>query len=355
MTVYGGIDLHANNSVLALIDDNGKVVSNKRYPNKLERIFAALEPFSSDIDSLVIESTFNWYWIVDGLMDHGFDVRLCNPAKADRYDGLKYSDDFSDARWLAEMRRLGILPEGYIYPRAERAVRDLLRRRAHLVRQRTSLLLSTQNLMQRNTGAHLNANEIKRLRREHGEHGLSDPNLALAVEANADLVDAFNEQISAIERRVKSEMQQRPDFHALKSVAGIGDVLAWTILLETGDINRFGNPGQYASYCRCVKSERRSNNFALGRRRAPRRQPLPMLGVHRGRALRTALLSPGAAVLRTKICARQRPQSDQGGRAQARPRELPRHARWCRLRYRARLLSNDGAVSQRWGWSNHQT
>jgi transposase len=264
MTVYGGIDLHANNSVLALIDDNGKVVSNKRYPNKLERIFAALEPFSSDIDSLVIESTFNWYWIVDGLMDHGFDVRLCNPAKADRYDGLKYSDDFSDARWLAEMRRLGILPEGYIYPRAERAVRDLLRRRAHLVRQRTSLLLSTQNLMQRNTGAHLNANEIKRLRREHGEHGLSDPNLALAVEANADLVDAFNEQISAIERRVKSEMQQRPDFHALKSVAGIGDVLAWTILLETGDINRFGNPGQYASYCRCVKTERRSNNKPKG-------------------------------------------------------------------------------------------
>ena len=235
MTVYGGIDLHANNSVLALIDEHGKLVSNKRYPNELDRILAALEPFAPQLDSLVVESTFNWYWLVDGLMDHGFDVRLCNPARADRYDGLKYTDDFSDARWLAEMRRLGILPEGYIYPRADRAVRDLLRRQAHLIRQRTSLILSTQNLMQRNTGGRISGNEIKRLCREHGEHGLSDPNLALAVEANADLVGAFDEQIEAIERRVKSEIRQRPTKRARSCVLlrwllpGVDGCYAWAL------------------------------------------------------------------------------------------------------------------------------
>jgi len=264
MTVYCGIDLHANNSVLAVVDERGDLRFNKRLPNELGRILATLEPFADQLDSVVVESTFNWYWLVDGLMDHGIDVRLCNPAKADCYDGLKYTDDFSDARWLAEMRRLEILPEGYIYPRGDRAVRDLLRRRAYLIRQRTTLLLSTQNLMQRNTGARISGNEIKRLCREQGEHGLSDPNLALAVEANTELVGAFDEQIGAIEQRVKRELRDRPDFRALKSVAGVGDVLAWTILLETGDIGRFAKAGQYASYARCVKSERRSNDKRKG-------------------------------------------------------------------------------------------
>lgn len=264
MTVYCGIDLHANNSVLAAIDADGKLLFNKRLPNDLARILAALEPFAERLDSIVVESTFNWYWLVDGLMDHGFDVRLCNPAKADCYDGLKYTDDFSDARWLAEMRRLEILPEGHIYPRADRAVRDLLRRRGHLIRQRTTLLLSTRNLMHRNTGARLSGNEIKRLCREHGDHRLSDPNLALAVEANTELVGAFDQQIDSIERRVKRELRDRPGFQALKSVAGVGDVLGWTILLETGDIRRFDKAGQYASYARCVKSERRSNDKRKG-------------------------------------------------------------------------------------------
>ncbi len=259
MTAYGGIDLHANNSVLALIDDQGELLFHKRYPNELTRIRAGLAAFGDDIDSIVVESTFNWYWLVDGLIDAGFDVRLCNPARADRYDGLKYSDDFTDARWLAEMRRLGILPEGYIYPRAERSVRDLLRRRAHLVRQRTALLLSTQNLIARNTGDQLNANAIKALDRNAVEERLGDPNLALAVHANEAVLDRLDEQIDALERRAKAEVRPYPAFRLLKTVAGIGDVLAATIVLETGDIRRFAKPGQYASYSRCVKSERRSN------------------------------------------------------------------------------------------------
>jgi hypothetical protein len=64
------------------------------------------------------ESTFNWYWLVDGLMDLGYRVHLANPAAIQQYSGLKYTDDDSDALWLAEMLRLGILREGYIYPKA---------------------------------------------------------------------------------------------------------------------------------------------------------------------------------------------------------------------------------------------
>ena len=78
----------------------------------------------------MVESTYNWYWLVDGLMDADYRVHLANPAAIQQYSGLKYSDDHSDARWLGHLLRLGVLPEGYIYPKADRAVRDLLRKRA---------------------------------------------------------------------------------------------------------------------------------------------------------------------------------------------------------------------------------
>ena len=110
-----------------------------------------------------MESTYNWYWLVDGLMEQGYKVHLANTAAIQQYEGLKYSNDDSDARWLAHVLRLGILPQGYIYPREERPVRDLLRKRSQLVRQRTMNLLSIQNLMTRNTGSSMTANQIKGL------------------------------------------------------------------------------------------------------------------------------------------------------------------------------------------------
>ena len=84
---------------------------------------------------MVVESTFNWYWLVDGLQDAGYKVHLANPNAMQQYNGLKFVNDRSDARWLAHVLRLGILPEGYIYPREQRALRDLLRKRNRLVQQ----------------------------------------------------------------------------------------------------------------------------------------------------------------------------------------------------------------------------
>ena len=70
-------------------------------------------------------------------MDKGFDVRLANTAAIVQYNGIKHTNDLTDARYLAHLLRLGILPEGHIYPKAQRAIRDLLRRRLLLVRQST--------------------------------------------------------------------------------------------------------------------------------------------------------------------------------------------------------------------------
>src|SRR3989442_10073053 len=103
-------------------------------------------------------------------MDADYRVHLANPAAMQQYSGLKYTDDHSDARWLAHLLRLGILPQGYIYPKAERAVRDLLRKRSQLVRQKTANLLSIENLLTRNTGRTWSGNRIKQLTAGEVEH-----------------------------------------------------------------------------------------------------------------------------------------------------------------------------------------
>src|SRR5512145_1433991 len=163
MPLYGGIDLHANNSVVVLLNDQDQVIYQKRLPNQLPAILAPFVLYHGEIEGVVVESTYNWYWLVDGLMEAGYRVHLANPAAMQQYNGLKYTDDHSDARWLAPVLRLGVLPEGYIYPKAERAVRDLLRKRAHLVRQHTANVLSVQNILVRNTGARLSIKQIREL------------------------------------------------------------------------------------------------------------------------------------------------------------------------------------------------
>ncbi len=138
-------------------------------PNELQSALADLEGHRNAIECLVVESTYNWYWLVDGLMEAGYRVHLANTAAIVQYNGLKYADDDSDARWLAKLLRLGVLPEGYIHPKEERPIRDLLRKRSQLVHQRTGNLHSVQNLLARNRGHSPGANRIKRLTDEDVE------------------------------------------------------------------------------------------------------------------------------------------------------------------------------------------
>ncbi len=191
-------------------------------------------------------------------------VHLANTAAIQQYEGLKYTDDHSDARWLAHMLRLGVLPEGYIYPREERSVRDLLRKRSQLVRQKTANLLSIQNLVSRNTGSSISANRIKQLSEEDVLSVLSNPDQALALQSNLSVMRCLEERIGMLERVVKERVKLRPQFRYLQTVHGIGEILALTIMLETGEIRRFARVGNFASYCRCVGSEKLSNGKRKG-------------------------------------------------------------------------------------------
>ena len=124
MTVYVGVDLHSNNNFVGIVNQANEVLFNRRLANDMEMVLSVLEPFRNDVAGIAVESTYNWYWFVDGLMDNGYKVHLANPAAIQQYEGLKNIDDKRSAFWLANMLRLGILPTGYIYPKEERPIRD---------------------------------------------------------------------------------------------------------------------------------------------------------------------------------------------------------------------------------------
>lgn len=258
MKLYCGIDLHSNNHWLTVIDEQDKRLYERRLENDIALTLAALEPFRQELEAVAVESTFNWYWLVDALMEESYQVKLVNTSAVRQYDGLKHSDDRCDAFHLAHLLRLGILPTGYIYPKEQRALRDLLRQRTRLVQQRTTHVLNVKSTYARQKGCTFSS-EVILARKAAPWPILSDPNVALAVEVHRPVLQALNEQIERIEREVRRQLSVNPRYELLQSVNGIGPVLAWTILLEVGDIGRFASAGDFASYCRCVRGERLSN------------------------------------------------------------------------------------------------
>jgi len=264
MALYAGIDLHSTNSVVAIIDEQDTLKYCKRLPNDLGTIRKALAPFRDDLCSVVIESTYNWYWLLDGLVETGYQAKLAHTAAIAQYAGLKHGDDDSDARHLANLDRLKILPEGYVYPREQRRLRDLLRQRLRLVQQSTGLLHTVQGQVSRLTGHGLSANAFRKLDADEIERLLPHALDRHAALAPIHVWDAARAEIEAIEAVVHKALREREDYGKLKTAPGIGPILGPTILLETGPIERFKSVGDYASYCRMVQATRISNGKKKG-------------------------------------------------------------------------------------------
>ena len=261
---YSGIDLHSNNSVVTVTDEEDRVVAEKRLPNDLTKIVGLLTPWREELAGVVVESTFNWYWLVDGLQAAGFKVHLANTTAIKKYEGLKHSGDETDARYLAHLLRLGILPTGTILPPEQRAVRDLARKRMQLVRSRTTHILAVENITARQQGVRISSNQVKRLTADAVDQMQLPEDVALAIKANVAVIATLSAQIELLEKRLQEKVGARPEYGLLTSVPGIGQVLATMILLETGPIERFADVGNFASYARCVDSVRTSNGKKKG-------------------------------------------------------------------------------------------
>ena len=153
--LYCGVDLHSNNRVHDTMAGDGTCVWHRRLENRPETVLAALSEFREQLGCVAIESTHNWYCLADRLEDAGHSVTLANPSAVDQYSGSKNTNDDSDARFIADLLRLGILPKVWICLRQDRALRDLLRRRMMFVNARTRLVLSLQPMVVRQTGLQL--------------------------------------------------------------------------------------------------------------------------------------------------------------------------------------------------------
>jgi transposase len=235
MTVkcMAGIDLHSNNLFCAIVDLEGKRVFEKKLPCDLDSVLRALKPFKKRLEKIAVESTYNWYWLVDGLQDHGYPVVLANPAAMEQYNGLKHADDKSDGFFLAEMARLNILPTGNICDRKVRPVRDLLRRRMGLVQKRTSLILSLKSLHTRMTGRDLGTGRIKTLAPQDAEKLFEHPADQLITRLDLQLVEQLGRSIQQIETAILAEVKSRPHYQVLQTMPGVGKILGLTIALET--------------------------------------------------------------------------------------------------------------------------
>lgn len=264
MKLYVGIDLHSNNHYLGIRDKNGNVILTKRLPNNKAKLIELLAEFKDQIAELCVESTYNWYWLVDLLEDHGYTVKLANPLAIQQYKGLKNANDKSDALWLAEMLRLGILPTGYILNREERALRDLLRRRMSLVQQRAEHKISLSGIFARYFGEKVATNKIIDGNYDIDE-SIINPCVKININSLIRAIEGLDEIIVDVEDEVLKRIKHRNEYKNLTTINGVGKILAMTIILETADIARFDKVGNYTSYCRCTDAKRMSNGKEKGK------------------------------------------------------------------------------------------
>jgi transposase len=262
--IVAGIDLHSNNLMIGIVDQNGKRLKHQKVACDLKQVLAVLAPYKARLKSVAVESTYNWYWLVDGLRALSYPVVLANPAGIEQYSGIKCADDKNDAYFLAELQRLNILPTGYIYDAKLRPVRDLLRRRLSLVHQRTALMVSFKSLYTRTTGQAMNLGELKRLGPSQAAALYEHPANQLIARTQKEHIEQFDQSIGRIERAVLQSARELPYYDKLNTLPGIGRILGMTITLEVGEIKRFKTAGNFASYCRAVDSKCTSNQKTKG-------------------------------------------------------------------------------------------
>jgi transposase len=201
-TLMAGIDLHSNNLMIGIVDQDGGRLKHQKLDCDLKQVDRFLKPLKPRLKSIAVESTYNWYWLVDGLRALSYPVVLANPAKIDQYSGIKHADDRNDAYFLAELQRLNILPEGHIYDPVLRPVRDLLRRRLSLVHQRTALMVSFKSLYVRTTGQTMSLSRLKRLEAREAAALYEHPANQLIAKVQKEHIEQLSQSIERIEKAV---------------------------------------------------------------------------------------------------------------------------------------------------------
>jgi transposase len=262
---YCGIDLHAKTMYLCIFDKDGQIVLHKNMKSRPEAFLSAVEPFREDL-VVAVECIFTWYWLADLCRQEGIEFVLGHALYMKAIHGGKAKNDKIDAFKIATLLRGGSLPKAYAYPPEMRATRDLLRRRQHLVRRRGSLLAHVQNTHHQYNLQEPKAKIAYKANREGVAEVFSDLDARKSMEVDLALTEHYDTIIRDVENHLERRAKQHDSqaYHRLKTVPGIGKILALTILYEIHDIGRFPRVQDFLSYCRLVKCDHSSAGKKLG-------------------------------------------------------------------------------------------
>jgi transposase len=262
---YCGIDLHVKTMYVCIVDPAGQVLVHRNVKSTPEAFLEVVAPYREDL-VVAAECMFTWYWLADLCAAEGIGFVLGHALAMKAIHGGKAKNDKLDSSKIASLLRGGLLPQAYVYPAAMRSTRDLLRRRLHLVRKRGQLLAHIQN-----TRAQYNLPAFeKRLAYPGNRDGVvehfPDPSVRKSIAVDVALIDQYDALVNDLELTIVREAKRHDAdaFHRLRSVPGIGKVLALTILYEIHDITRFDRVQEFASYARLVKCQHQSAGKTRG-------------------------------------------------------------------------------------------
>ena len=262
---YCGIDLHARSMYVCILDAAGTTVFHKDLSATPEQFLQAVAPYRANL-AVAVECIFTWYWLADLCHREAIPFVLGHALYMKAIHGGKAKNDRIDAHKIAVLLRGGMLPMAYVYPAKMRATRDLLRRRCHLMRKRAELLTHIQNTTsQYNLPALGKKIAYKANRAGVAEH-FPDPSVRTSIAMDVALIDHYDALLTEVELTIVRTAKQHDAtvFHRLRSVPGIGKILALVILYEIHDIARFPRVQDFASYCRLVKCAKESAGKHLG-------------------------------------------------------------------------------------------
>jgi transposase len=258
MKFYAGIDLHTRNSVVCVIDEKERKLVTETAPNELPSILSLLEKVPRR-PTVAIEATLNWYWLVDGLQEAGYKVKLAHTMGLYMITGAKVKTDRRDAFSLAKLLRLDAIPEAYIYPKNTRPIRDVLRRRTRMVRLRAEAYVAIKRKFQQ-YGLPYCDKAIQRADGEELLQSFTHPGIRAGLEMELERIRLYSRALKTVEKYILSTVKNEPIFEHLQTIPGVGKTLALTIYYEVGDIARFASARQFCSYARVVPGLAQSGN-----------------------------------------------------------------------------------------------
>jgi transposase len=264
---YCGGDLHARSLFLHILDGQGQTRFEKDLPACPEAFLEAIGPFR---DGLVVgvECMFAWYWLADLCEEQGIPFVLGHALYMKAIHGGKSKNDRIDAGKIAGLLRGGLFPQAYVYPKAMRETRDLLRRRTFLVRQRAQFLTHIQNTISQYNLPPLNKKLSYAANRQDAKWIDLFPHESVqrSIRTDLNLIDTIDEEVNDLELYLtrNAKIDDPNTYRILRSVPGIGKVLSLIMLYEIHDIGRFPEVGNFASYSRLVRCEHESAGKVKG-------------------------------------------------------------------------------------------